>query len=256
MNKDVIYIDVDDDITAIIGKVKDSKEGIVALVPPKRVGILQSAVNLRLLDRAAKGADKRLVLITNNQALIALAAAAKLRVAKNLQSKPEFPEIAALEVDEGEDIIDGADLPIGDHARTAGIPDDENDTDKAAASLIAAPKASPPTGGTPPRPPKSKKGSRVPNFDSFRKKLLIGIGAGILLIGFLVWALFFAAHATVVITARTSTENVSKTITLSPTTATSFSAGVIKAVRQEQKKPQSVEFDATGEQNKGEKASG
>jgi len=257
MNKDVIYIDVDDDITAIIGKVKDSKENIVALVPPKRVGVLQSAVNLRLLDRAAKGVKKRLVLITNNQALIALAAAAQLPVAKNLQSKPELPEIAALEVDDGEDVIDGASLPIGDHARTAGLPDDDNDTDKAAAGLMAATTmASPPTSGTPPRPPKAKNGSRVPNFDSFRKKLFIGIGAGILLIAFLVWALFFAAHATVVITARTSSENVSKTITLSQAGPTSFSSSTIKAIRQEQKKPQSVEFDATGDKNAGEKASG
>jgi hypothetical protein len=255
MNKDVIYIDVDDDITAIIGKVKESKENIVALVPPKRVGVLQSAVNLRLLDRAATGSDKRLVLITNNQALIALAAAAKLRVAKNLQSKPELPEIAALEVDEGEDVIDGADLPIGDHARTVDTSDD-NDTDKAAASLIGASRATPPVGSQPPRPPKTKKGSRVPNFDSFRKKLFIGIAAGILLICFLVWAIFFAPRATVVITARTSTENVSKTISLNPAASTSFEAGTIKAIRQEQKKAQSVEFDATGQKDAGSKATG
>ena len=49
MNKDVIYIDVEDDITAIVGKVKASKERIIALVPPKRVGVLRSAVNMRLI---------------------------------------------------------------------------------------------------------------------------------------------------------------------------------------------------------------
>ena len=97
MNKDVIYIDVEDDVTAIIGKIKASKEKIVALVPPKRVGVLQSAVNLRLLARMAKNADKRMVLITNNQALIALSAAAAIPVAKNLQSKPEIAEIPALD---------------------------------------------------------------------------------------------------------------------------------------------------------------
>src|SRR5665647_1488716 len=106
MKKDVIYIDVEDDITAIIGKVKASKEKIVALVPPKRIGVLQSAVNLRLVARSAKQSNKQLVLITSNQALIALSAAAKLPVAKNLQSKPEIAEISALEIDDGEDIID------------------------------------------------------------------------------------------------------------------------------------------------------
>lgn len=93
MNKDVIYIDVEDDITAIISKVKSSKEKIVALVPPKRVGVLQSAVNLRLLQRTATQSDKRIVLITNNQALAALSAAASIPVAKNLQSKPELAEM-------------------------------------------------------------------------------------------------------------------------------------------------------------------
>ena len=32
MNKDVIYIDVEDDITTIISKIKASKERIIALV--------------------------------------------------------------------------------------------------------------------------------------------------------------------------------------------------------------------------------
>ena len=86
--KDVIYIDVEDDITSIIGKVKASKESIVAIVPPKRTGVLQSAVNLRLLARAASNSDKKLVLVTSNQALTHLAANARMLIAKSLQSKP------------------------------------------------------------------------------------------------------------------------------------------------------------------------
>ena len=66
MNKDVIYIDVEDDITAIVGKVKASKERIIALVPPKRVGVLRSAVNMRLIARTAASVDKRVVLITGD----------------------------------------------------------------------------------------------------------------------------------------------------------------------------------------------
>ena len=61
MNKDVIYIDVEDDITTIISKIKASKERIIALVPPRRIGVLQSAVNIRLLARAATSADKNCV---------------------------------------------------------------------------------------------------------------------------------------------------------------------------------------------------
>ena len=47
MKKDVIYIDIEDDITTIIEKVKEAATSIVALVPPKRVGVLQSIVNLK-----------------------------------------------------------------------------------------------------------------------------------------------------------------------------------------------------------------
>lgn len=122
MNKDVIYIDTEDDITAIIGRIKDSKEKIVALVPPKRIGVLQSAVNLRLLTRIADSTNKKLVLITNNKALIALSATARIPIAKNLQSKPEFAEISALDVDDGDDVIYGNQLPVGDLERTVDKP--------------------------------------------------------------------------------------------------------------------------------------
>ena len=66
MKKDVIYIDTEDDITSIIEKVKASSEKIIALVPPKRVGVLQSAVNLKLLQKSAEADDKRIVLITTS----------------------------------------------------------------------------------------------------------------------------------------------------------------------------------------------
>ena len=122
MNKDVIYIDVEDDITAIIGKVKDAQSKIVALVPPKRIGVLQSSVNLQLLARAATQSNKRLVLISSNSALMALAAAAKLPGANNQQSKPELAQISALDIDDGEDVIDGVQLPVGELARTADAP--------------------------------------------------------------------------------------------------------------------------------------
>ena len=87
MQKDVIYIDVEDDITAIIGKIKAAEHEIVALVPPKRTGAIQSAVNLKLVQRAAERADKHVVIISNNAALTALAGAAHIPVAKNLQSR-------------------------------------------------------------------------------------------------------------------------------------------------------------------------
>src|SRR6266702_5309528 len=102
MKKDVIYIDIEDDITSIIGKVKDASAKIVALVPPKRIGVLQSAVNLKLLQKSASGTDKRIVLITSDHSLIALAAGLKIPIAKNLQSRPEIPQLDVPEVTDEE----------------------------------------------------------------------------------------------------------------------------------------------------------
>jgi hypothetical protein len=258
MNKDIIYIDVEDDITAIIGKVKEAKEKIVALVPPKRVGVLQSAVNLRLLSRAAGQADKRLVVITNNSALTALAAAAKIPIAKNLQSKPEVPEITALDIDNGEDVIDGASLPIGEHARTAGGALGSAAVGEAIRVNAAedSPRATPPTPGSVPAKPRVKSGIRVPNFNSFRKKLVFGIGGGVLVIAFLIWAIFIAPRATVIITARTTDSSANAKVALDPAVATSFASNSLKTTIQQQKKDASLEFEATGSKEVGEKAKG
>ncbi len=269
MNKDVIYIDVDDDVTAIIGKIKNAKEKIVALVPPKRPGALQSAVNLRLLERMAKADNKQLVLISNNQALMALAANAQIPVAKNLQSKPEVAEVPALVVDDGDDIIDGNDVPIGEYAAgVAGMkiaanksPRDDAmkginvEKDSAFAPMTvgsaAAAKKAAEKGG-------KKAGSKfkIPNFDTFRKKLFIGLAALVLVVGVLVWALVFAPSATVLVTARTSQAPLSGSVTLSTSQATNYDTGVIRATAQTEKKAETIEFDATGTKDLGEKARG
>ena len=57
-NKDVIYIDVDDEITSIISKLQESSGKIVALVLPKRAVVLQSIVNLKLLKHIADNNKK------------------------------------------------------------------------------------------------------------------------------------------------------------------------------------------------------
>lgn len=259
MNKDIIYIDVEDDITAIIGKVKQSREKIVALVPPKRIGVLQSAVNLRLLNRTATQSGKHLVLITGNAALTALAAAAKIPVAKNLQSKPEVGVAPSEDVSADEDIIDGSQLPVGELARTAdrGMPfssvspavDEavrENAAEEAGAASVARP-----------RPARTRaSGVKVPNFDRFRKKLLwIGAG-GALLIVFLVWAIFFAPRANVVISARTTGTPVNARVTLDPAATTNLQEGLIKSVAKQTKKDQTIDFAATGKKDVGTKATG
>jgi hypothetical protein len=255
MQKDVIYIDVEDDITAIIGKVKSAKEKVVALVPPKRTGVLQSAVNLRLLARAADNANKHLVLITGNAALSGLAASAKIPVAKNLQSRPELAEIPAIEVDD--DVIDGDQIPVGEHVKASDASADEVIIPPSSIKGIdidnesPRPKPSGPKAGT-----GAKKGIKVPNFGSFRKRMALAIGGGSLLVIFLIWAIWFAPHATVVISAKTSDQVLSVPVTLGAAVTTDSEQGHLESVEQQDKNTQSIEFDATGTKDIGEKATG
>lgn len=257
ISKDTIYIDVEDDITAIIGKVKSSSSKIVALVPPKRIGVLQSAVNLRLLSRAAKQSDKHLVLISGNTALTALAASAGIPSARTLQSKPELVSPVQDSDDDSEDIIDGADLPVGDIARTEDGAAAIVTTAPAIDSAIRANAVEEAAVSPLPRPPKvSRNGIKVPNFDTFRKKLAIGGAGAVLLIGFLVWAIWFAPHATIAITARTIESSANPKVTLASTVSTDMNANTIKATKQDIKQDATATFAATGEKEVGEKAKG
>ena len=248
MNKDVLYIDVEDDITAIVGKIKASRERIIAVVPPKRVGVLQSAVSMRLLARTAEQAKKRIVIITSDQVLAGLAASAKIPVAKTLQSKPEIAEIPVLKVDDEGDVIDGRELPIAMHEKAKA--------EDAAVDAVVADSTAGESEPSKTAAKHKKAAPKVPNFNVFRKKfILIGAGA-LLLISFLVWAIWFAPRGTVIIAAKTTTTTVDKQATLRVNAATDPKTGVIKALRQEQKAELSVEFVATGKKKVGERAKG
>lgn len=251
MNKDVIHIDTEDDITSIIGKIKSSKERIIALVPPRRIGVLQSAVNIRLLARAAKSADKRVVIITGDNVLAGLAATADIPVAKTLQSKPEIAEIPALKVDDS-DVIDGGQLPVGDMADSAHKkPKDDKGVNGANAPDAANKNKSPGNSAK-----SNKKKPKIPDFNVFRKKFALIGGGVLLLIIFLVWATWFAPHATVIITAKTTGVKVSETVKLTTDDTVSAKNDSIKVQKRELQKEISVEFAATGKKNVGEKATG
>jgi hypothetical protein len=270
MKKDVIYIDIEDDITSIIGKVKDATAKIVALVPPKRIGVLQSAVNLKLLQKSAGETDKRIVLITNDHSLTALAAGLKVPVAKNLQSRPEIPQLEAPEVAD-EEVINGEDLPIGELAAAAGK---EAEVAKPAAAFSAADGISSqvdlrtlnnkPTAGAgvakaakAPGNKDKKSLIKVPNFNKFRKKFFLIGGGAIALIILLWWMFGVAPHATVTISAKTTPVSIDQTLTLDPGLQSSSASDLkFKAASQQIKKSVSTDFTATGTKDVGSKAGG
>lgn len=232
MSKEVIYIDVKDDVTSIIDKIKQTQHKIVALVPPKQIGILQSAVNLQLLAHAAKQAKKVMVIITNQEALVRLAAVAKIPVAKTLTSKPEMPEIPALKVDGDDDIIDGAQLSVGE---LAGMSKEEIE----ASANDAKPKS--------PLDKLAPVKIKVPNYDKFRKKLFIGGLALLVLGGFLIWAIIFAPRAEITLITNTKGVNISSSVSfVEQADQTKFETNLLYAQTQKSNRKRSHEFEVTG----------
>jgi hypothetical protein len=292
--KETIYVDVDDEITAIIDKVQVAKGKVVALVLPKRAPVLQSIVNMKLLQRTAANAGKNLVLVTGEAGLMPLAGAVGLFVASSPTSKPSIPS-APVAIDDGPEdadeplsIVDGtANTPAGN---TGGSATDDFDAKAmagktvgelagaAAVSKAAAaagesvdesidmndpdvdddPSAASDANGVAPLP-KLKKNSKlkVPNFDSFRKRLALGIVGVMVLIAGWVFAFRVLPKATVTIHTDTSTVTTNLNLTLDTNAkALNASTGVVPATSQSQQKTSSQQVASTGQQNNGAKAAG
>ncbi len=265
--KDTIYIDIDDEITAIIDKLGQSEHKIVALVLPKRATVLQSIVNMKLLKRSADAKNKKIVLITSEASLLPIAGAVKVHVAKTMQSKPIIPpapqtlsdDIQAddneeLQQDEDEDEAGlDASQSVGSLAAASAINKDDEETielDEDLEDIDAVKDDS----------KKSKKKSnkkKIPNFDTFRKRLLIGGGIFVGLIVLFVIFNTILPKAKIVIKSDSISVNTDVPFTAN-TAFTSFDAdaGKVPATKKDVSKTDSTKVPATGQKNIGDKATG
>ena len=214
MNKDVIYIEPEDDITDIITKIENSKEKIIALVPPKKAGVFRSIVNIKLIAKSGVNADKKIVLVTTDPAIIKLAATTKLPVTKNLQSAPSVPKIdddVEAEAASADEVVESAaaeseEEEVEDLEAEAKPEKDKDDDEK---NEDKDDKEDGEKSGKKAKPVKSK--NPVINWIKNHKVLFpILIVLLIALILALVWAIVIAPAASVTVTIRTTTTNFSE----------------------------------------------
>jgi hypothetical protein len=274
--KDVIYIDVDDEITGIIDKVRGSGSKIVALVLPKRATVFQSIVNMKLLKRSADEAKKNIVLITSEAGLLPLAGNVGLHVAKSLQTKPEIPdaptrnESRAEEVEEASDEDESGSVPaavaadtpvdkskpVGELAGAAAL-EETIDLDNEDEEPIA-----PAAANTAANARNGKKGTdkklKIPNFNKFRLILILSAIAVVVLAVFGYLAIAVMPKATVAIKTDSQAVNSSTVVTLKTAADTKLDAeeGIAPAKAQQVQKTLNQQVDATGQQNNGAKATG
>ena len=275
MNKDTIYIEPDDDITDIITKIENSKERIVALVPPKKAGVFRSVVNIKLITKAGVSAKKNIVLVTTDPSIVKLAGAAKIPVTKDLQTPPTIPEADEEVVTSKEELVEESDGTVEtkedveelkpadeetseDEVEEEGAEDTEEAEEKEEPEDKKSGKKDKKADAKGKKAEKEKKKSGKDNF--FKKHLkgiIIGSVIGVLAIVFLVWALVIAPAATVTVGIRTTSANFSENVTFTEK-LDEENAKEGKFYLEEVKKEFSntVEFEATGEKNVGEKAKG
>jgi hypothetical protein len=67
IQKKVLYVEIDDEVTAIYDRLKQLKVKNIYLVVPKRAILFQSIVNLKILKRKAADLEKNIYIITNDQ---------------------------------------------------------------------------------------------------------------------------------------------------------------------------------------------
>ncbi len=263
-NKDVIYIDVDDEITAIIDKVRSSKHQIVALVIPKRSAVLQSIVNMKLLKRTSDHAKKNLVLITSDEGLFPLAGSVGMHVARNLQSRPEIPQAPPKadmnpEVAEETAVMAGRfeDQPV-DKSKTLGeLAADEGDIELDNSADAPEKPAEDTTNKKKEKKSKKNKALVVPNFNKFRSWVVIGACFLVVFIVLLVFALTALPRATITIDTNSQSVPSNLQITLSSSASSAnASAEVVPAQSTQTQKTYSGTANTTGQQNNGTPASG
>ena len=271
MNKDVIYIEPEDDITDVILKIENSKEKIVALVPPKKAGVFRSVVNIKLIAKAGLSSEKTVVLVTVDPSIVKLAAATKLPVAKNLQSAPVVPKLDSEnnddepdddelddELEENEDIDSSddkndkdSDMSRNKSKNNKSKDDDDDEADN---------NEEDPEEEKPKKTKKTEKAKRRKFSDwiKLHKKLSIFGGICILgLVGFLVWAFVFAPAVDITVAIKTEQKNFSENITFTDDiNSENAEDGRFYLEQKAVESTQEVNFEATGQKNQGEKASG
>jgi hypothetical protein len=252
--KDTLYIDAEDEITAVIDKVVNSKHKIVAIVLPKRATVFHSVVNLKLLKKAAASSKKNIALITSDSSVMAIAGSVGIHVAKTPSSKPIIPVVAASAV-AAETInlsTSGSIKPKTDESTSSeseiNKSDDEIELDNTSTELPVK---------TTKKNKKSKKIMKIPDFSKFTTRLGFGIGALVLLI--VLWVLGFVVlpSATVTINTDVSTTTINSTLIAQVgNSELDLEDNTIPAERVQVEKIDSVTVPATGEKNVGNKATG
>ncbi len=292
MQKEVIYIEPEDDITDIITKIEGAKEKIVALVPPKKASVFRSVVNIKLIAKSATSSGRTVVIVTTDPSIIKIAGLVHMLVTHDLESAPFYPEAEDFDetgenttltegvnnertesassaetdasdrddddsegdTDEEDEEIDDEDDPEDEEEEE----DSDDDDDENAENDKKSSKKS----------KKSKSGAKKGLFKNAKAPFLVWINRHqplfyflciliIALVALGVWAFVIAPAATITVGIRTESGNFSENVAFTETAGRdSVEDGVFSLTEYPIRDTLEQEFTATGSKNVGDKATG
>ncbi len=256
----VLYLEVDEDITSAIDKLGKAGGQQISVVVPKRSSLLQSLINLKLLKKAADEGGQKLMLITADKTAANLAGQIGLSVAEKVGGQPVSKTAAMPEPEAPAEIIEGEDdtLPPAAAKEMEATPPvaktepkDQPADDGNLMTKRAITPDEPPAGDEP-----KAKARRIPDFNSMQKRLLWAGLAVVVAIGLWV-ANYLLASAKVTLVAKGAKTPVAFDFTIDPAAKTSDPAqAVIAGTPIQLSKDVTAAFTATGQKDKGTKATG
>lgn len=91
-NRQIFYIEIDEEVTAIFDRIKNSKKRAIYLVVPKKAILFQSVVNLKILKGKLAEKEKELVIVTTDRNGSHLSKKAGLKVMSRIEVEPVAKE--------------------------------------------------------------------------------------------------------------------------------------------------------------------
>lgn len=92
-----LYLEPDEEITSVVDRLKEIDDEEISIVVPKRAGLLQSIINLKLLRHQGEQLGKRISIVTTDKTGRNLASAVGLTVYQNLPEGGKVKEAAVKE---------------------------------------------------------------------------------------------------------------------------------------------------------------
>lgn len=118
---EILYLEPDEEITSVIDKIKNAKSGRLGLVVPREATLLQSVVNLRLLEREAASLSKEIAIVTTDKIGRNLAAQVGLQVFNSIEEQKPVYQPPPAKPDPDEVIELNETLPKEEDAEVAGV---------------------------------------------------------------------------------------------------------------------------------------